>query len=698
VANGRIGRLTSSGAFTEFPFASPTFVQGITSGPDSAVWFTEPSFPFKIGRITTSGALTEFTIPGSQGAPFFITSGPDGALWFTEIASTTSSSDKIGRITTGGTFTEFPLSPAFATGPVGITSGPDGALWFTELARNKIGRITTSGVITDFPLPTAASTPEQIVAGSDGALWFTELVGKIGRITTAGAISEFQTPGLLEAGGIAPGPDGALWISDAASDSVWRLTTSGVFSQFPLPTPLAQPLGLTTGPDGAIWFSETLVNKIGRITPPPPTATLPTFIGPVCVDGLGVSLNGGVDWGQFSVGRFTLNWGDGTSVTASGVFPAAHTYAAPGPYTISVAATTSGASGLASTAVNVGPGQQTCNYAISPQPIASAGSLTAGQQVNLTVSVTDSSGNPVSGAPVWLSFQQTPGGGAASACCFFVGQSVPTPLGAVPQVLVTGVGQPAGSIALTYTATAPLPLGGTDTITAQNAPAGPTLILVDTYTFTIPTSTSLVSSLNPAQVGQSVTYTATVSPTPSGGTISFVDNGSPSPGCSSLAVSGATASCSVTYASTGSHNIVATYSGFSAFRTSASPTLTEIVTATPCSALAGCNLHGLTLTNAQLAGANLTAANLLNANLAGANLAGADLAGANLNGANLNGVDLTGANLSGANLNGANLTGASLKGALITSTTNFNNVTWSNTICPDGTNSNNDGGTCIGHL
>jgi hypothetical protein len=29
---------------------------------------------------------------------------------------------------------------------------------------------------------------------------------------------------------------------------------------------------------------------------------------------------------------------------------------------------------------------------------------------------------------------------------------------------------------------------------------------------------------------------------------------------------------------------------------------------------------------------------------------------------------------------------------------NVTGVTWSNTTCPDGTNSNNDGGTCTGHL
>jgi uncharacterized protein YjbI with pentapeptide repeats len=39
----------------------------------------------------------------------------------------------------------------------------------------------------------------------------------------------------------------------------------------------------------------------------------------------------------------------------------------------------------------------------------------------------------------------------------------------------------------------------------------------------------------------------------------------------------------------------------------------------------------------------------------------------------------------------ADLTGANLAGA------NIQKITWSNTTCPDGTNSNADGGTCVGH-
>jgi hypothetical protein len=78
-------------------------------------------------------------------------------------------------------------------------------------------------------------------------------------------------------------------------------------------------------------------------------------------------------------------------------------------------------------------------------------------------------------------------------------------------------------------------------------------------------------------------------------------------------------------------------------------------------------------------------------------LRGADLSGVDLRGVSLRNVDLTGANLSEADLADADLVGAVL-----------DDVTWSNTVCPDGSNSDSRArtggqgrgmeGTCVGHL
>jgi hypothetical protein len=185
-------------------------------------------------------------------------------------------------------------------------------------------------------------------------------------------------------------------------------------------------------------------------------------------------------------------------------------------------------------------------------------------------------------------------------------------------------------------------------------------LLVTQTTQTQPTTTAVASSANPSPSGQSVTYTATVSPVPDGGTVAFTDGTTAIAGCGAQPVDPTTgrATCQTTPGTTGSHDIAAAFNGSGSFAASTSATVTQVVTSTPCAHLAGCNLSGL--------------------NLAGADLAGADLVG--------------------ANFNKANLVGADLAGATVTATTNFNKVTWSDTTCPDGTNSNADGGTCIGHL
>ena len=113
--------------------------------------------------------------------------------------------------------------------------------------------------------------------------------------------------------------------------------------------------------------------------------------------------------------------------------------------------------------------------------------------------------------------------------------------------------------------------------------------------------------------------------------------------------------------------------------------------------LQGANLQGFDLAGASLPGVNLEGANLLRVNAAGADFTGAELQGANLQQGTFTNATFRNAHLNGANLQGANLTGADLTGAT-TNGANLHGIIWSNTTCPDGTNSNVDGGTCQGHL
>ncbi len=271
--SGRIGRLSVGGVLDQFQVPTPrAWLWSITAGPDGNLWFTEASVSGdvgtgKIGRITPLGVATEFPTPSLLSAPHFITAGPDGNLWFTD-----TETSYIGKVTTDGVITAFPVGVSSV--PQGITAGPDGNLWFTEALGNRIGRMTPAGEITEFNLPAPDSWPYEITTGPDGNLWFTEQAGKIGRITTDGVVTEFLS-GLNFPAGIATGSDGNLWFLEGGANKVWRLTTDGAGTSYPIPTSGSGAFLITSGPDGALWFTEYDAGKIGRITTvPPPVATV----------------------------------------------------------------------------------------------------------------------------------------------------------------------------------------------------------------------------------------------------------------------------------------------------------------------------------------------------------------------------------------------------------------------------------------
>jgi uncharacterized protein YjbI with pentapeptide repeats len=108
----------------------------------------------------------------------------------------------------------------------------------------------------------------------------------------------------------------------------------------------------------------------------------------------------------------------------------------------------------------------------------------------------------------------------------------------------------------------------------------------------------------------------------------------------------------------------------------------------PYADLAGADLAGLTETQGVLGGANLS-----NANLTGASLPSGDLVGTNLTSAELTGADLADSDLALTNLTGADLTSVDLNGASLDATI-FTGAIWSNTTCPNGTNSNSYDNGC----
>jgi virginiamycin B lyase len=253
-------RVTASGPAPEVvtesgqPAAVPTTVVA-AGGPSAApaVISTKPAVPLPAAPPQpTHHTVQACTL--STGYPLTIpeamTTGPDGALWFTQPGV-----GRIGRLSIAGAYSSFAVS-GVPGDQNGIAAGTDGALWFSET--NRLGRITTSGDVKTYPLPNAIR-PGRIVTGPDGALWFLETNRPaVGRVTVGGDFSEITLPGDQPAKGIVAGPDNAVWVTRG---SVFRLTPAGEATEYHVAQfsqdnvkPEAASGGIVVGRDGAIWF------------------------------------------------------------------------------------------------------------------------------------------------------------------------------------------------------------------------------------------------------------------------------------------------------------------------------------------------------------------------------------------------------------------------------------------------------------
>jgi len=91
------------------------------------------------------------------------------------------------------------------------------------------------------------------------------------------------------------------------------------------------------------------------------------------------------------------------------------------------------------------------------------------------------------------------------------------------------------------------------------------------------TTTGLVSSQNPSNAGNSVTFTATVLPSAATGSVTFKDG---SNALGTVALSGGSASLTTSSLSAGSHNITAIYGGDGTYSGSTSGTVVQVVNTT----------------------------------------------------------------------------------------------------------------------
>jgi hypothetical protein len=335
-------------------------------------------------------------------------------------------------------------------------------------------------------------------------------------------------------------------------------------------------------------------------------------------------------------------------------------------------------------ALSYEPGTLTISQANTSVALASApASLVFGQPVNLTASVATTS--PGSGNPSGsVSFKD---GGVDISGCNAQAVSASTQT-AICTTAALGVGS--HSLTASYTGDHNFVSSGTASVLTQAvAKAASSITLAPT---------------TPSTQGQTATITAEVAASAPGagtptGTVTFNDDGrSLGSGPLSLVAGRVQATFITSSLATGAHTITASYGGDGNFQTSTTTAAATQYVNTSLSSYPRLPNGAYDLSNANLTGAYFVGASLVGASLDGSNLTGAIFTGANLTGANLSNANFKGGNFTGSNLSGANLEKSNLSAATGLKTATLTGVIWNKTGCPDGTNSSQDGGTCVGHL
>lgn len=271
---GRIAATGTSPSIAEYALPTPDPVHlpqitGIAPGPDGKLWFAGYPYSTGIGNIATGGcavACAQFA-PQLFENPYAIVTGPDGAMWFTQPDQ--AGANYIGRATPDGTVTNEYSAGITPTAGVGnITVGPDGNLWFAEFnCSAHVGKITTAGAVTEY----LVDYNHDVTTGPDGNIWIAGF-SAIWKMTTSGAATPINNSYQLAAGNgqtygaigpyrLTTGPDGAIWyaLASPASDGTYYIARidpaqNAVTDAIPIGTG-GRPEGLAAGTDGAIWFT-----------------------------------------------------------------------------------------------------------------------------------------------------------------------------------------------------------------------------------------------------------------------------------------------------------------------------------------------------------------------------------------------------------------------------------------------------------
>ena len=346
LAGTNISRMNADVSFTRYGLPTPgALVTSIAAGADGRLWFTEHYLNSNfVGAITTEGVATQYdVVSNTNGAAGGMTAGSDGNLYFFESTSGPYNF-VIARLNTSGAVTG--TSSIQSTGRVaGMTSGPDGNIWLTDY-EGAIGTLVlcsgaSSSTSSETSLSTSSNTasksaslsscaasgspeitqvpfryrgeyigtPNQIASAPDGTLWVTMGARNTIAKTMNGSISSvFTVPTTGFGEDIAYATDGTVWFTISPGKQIGKIAADGTISLYTVPG-VAQHI--IPGLDGTMWFTQSNAPTgagIGRVTSSGQITVFPISFGPIDLT-MGADGNiwfiGGESTGQSRIGRMT---------------------------------------------------------------------------------------------------------------------------------------------------------------------------------------------------------------------------------------------------------------------------------------------------------------------------------------------------------------------------------------------------------
>jgi YD repeat-containing protein len=263
---------------SEGPKLTGTLGEGVKLAVSNGTWSNGPvSYAYQWKSCNSSGAECK-PIAGASNPNYTLQASDVGHTIKAAVTATNGGGSKTGETYTSpivqsgsaAQFTEYALPTGSA--PFGVAAGPDSKVWFTNQKTEKVGKVTPAGAITEYASNTHGyeDNPEGITTGPDGNLWYVESFSHskaVFRMTTSGTVTEFPlTRAEPWCVGITTGPDGNLWFTEQKTGYIGKMSTAGtVLAEYKLPSG-SEPRGITAGPDGNLWFAEYGTKKIGKIT------------------------------------------------------------------------------------------------------------------------------------------------------------------------------------------------------------------------------------------------------------------------------------------------------------------------------------------------------------------------------------------------------------------------------------------------